>query len=72
MPVYTKEYLQEKLEKELEATHVVSDGCGKRRTSRIFRTDVAPSSTLLSSLPNLMERVSWKGTEWSTPSSVKS
>uniref|UniRef100_A0A6M2E0C9 Putative bola bacterial stress-induced morphogen-related protein n=1 Tax=Amblyomma tuberculatum TaxID=48802 RepID=A0A6M2E0C9_9ACAR len=33
MPVYTKEYLQEKLEKELEA-HVdiedISDGCGAK------------------------------------------
>lgn len=34
MPEYTKEYLQEKLEKELEATHVdiedISDGCGAK------------------------------------------
>uniref|UniRef100_A0A1E1WZ26 Putative bola bacterial stress-induced morphogen-related protein n=1 Tax=Amblyomma aureolatum TaxID=187763 RepID=A0A1E1WZ26_9ACAR len=34
MPVYTKEYLREKLEKELGTTHVdiedISDGCGAK------------------------------------------
>lgn len=34
MPVYTKEYIQEKLQKELEATHLdiedISDGCGAK------------------------------------------
>lgn len=34
MPVYTKEYIQDKLQKELEATYLdiedISDGCGAK------------------------------------------